>query len=70
MAVKRSFPWLTIIFLLLLIGGGAGGWYWYQQRNETPPPDYRTVTIARGDIIQSVTANGAINAVKTVQVGI
>src|SRR5439155_10378277 len=31
--------------------------------------DFRTATVARGDIVQEVTANGALSPVKNVEVG-
>lgn len=53
---------------LLLIGGGlACGWY--LQRSRNAPADFKTATVGRGDILQSVTANGQISPVKSVTVG-
>ena len=56
--------------LLLLCAAGAGGWWWWHSRQAAATAlDYKTATISRGDIVQSVTANGQINPVKQVQVG-
>src|ERR1051326_490409 len=65
---KRSGFWKWL-FLLRVLGGAFGGWRWYQNRTKEPPLDYRTAAVARGDITQAVTANGQINAVKSVAVG-
>jgi HlyD family secretion protein len=56
--------------LLLVCAAGAGGWWWWHSRRAAENAlDYRTAGISRGDIVQSVTANGQINPVKQVQVG-
>jgi HlyD family secretion protein len=65
---SKSSPvkWIVILLLLCAAGGGA---YWYRQKAGHTPVDYRTVEVARGDILQSVTATGQITPVKNVQVG-
>ena len=68
MSSKKRFGWVKWLFLVLLAAGGWFGWRWYKQPGKTPI-DYRTATVARGDITQSVTANGQLMAVKNVQVG-
>ena len=65
--INGSFKWL--ILLLLLGGAGYGGWRWYGNREHSASIEYKTAVAARGDLIQVVTANGQINAVKTVAVG-
>src|SRR5258706_3434607 len=56
------------IVALALIGGG--GYWWYAHRDSAGKKlEYRTTTIAKGDIIQNVTANGSLNAVTNVNVG-
>ncbi len=57
------------IFVLLILGAVAGGGWWYWKRPGEKPPEYRTATVARGDLIQSVTASGQLNPVVNVQVG-
>jgi HlyD family secretion protein len=69
MTAKRRSGWGKWVFLLLLVAAAAGGWWWYQQRNDNKEPDYKTATVVRGDITQSVTANGQLSAVKNVTVG-
>jgi HlyD family secretion protein len=68
MSSKKRFRWVKWLILLVLAAGGWFGWRWYKQPGKDPI-DYRTATIAPGDITQSVTANGQLMAVKNVQVG-
>ena len=69
MATKKSFPWGTLLLVLLLGGGGYGGWRWYSQRGKEEAVEYKTAAVAAGDIVQSVTANGALTPVRNVEVG-
>lgn len=46
----------------------AGGIFLYRAMNSKAPP-YRTARVERGDVTQSVSATGTLNAVTTVQVG-
>ena len=52
-----------------MVGGGAGAWAWRSAKAKDKPVDFKTATLGTGDIIQSVTANGALSPVKNVQVG-
>jgi len=58
--------WLVIVALL-----GAGGYFGYRyfQKPDDAAVSYLTETITRGDIIQSVTANGSLTPVRLVEVG-
>ena len=56
-----------VIIGLVAAGIGFGGWYWKQRANTAPP--YQTRVVARGDLIQTVTATGQLNPVVNVQVG-
>ena len=70
MTDKKRFSWgKWLLILLLLAGAGGGGWWWNTKREKTDTPEFKTLVVARGDITQSVTANGQINAVKNVAVG-
>jgi HlyD family secretion protein len=58
--------WLVII--ALVAGGGYAGFrYW--SRTGTAAVEYRTAAVTRGEVVQVVTANGAITPVRDVQVG-
>ena len=71
MARKRNFGW--IIWLVVLGGIGYGGYYGWQQWEKKnaakSKPQFNTAKIERGDIVQQVTASGALNPVINVQVG-
>jgi HlyD family secretion protein len=69
MAKKQSIPWGKISLFIILIGGGFGGWNYWKANGKQSAIEYRTMTISRGDMVQSVTANGQITPVKNVQVG-
>ena len=67
---RGSFPWTTLIVLCALGAGGWFGWRWYTSKAaKAAALEYRTVTIGKGDITQQVTANGALNPVRAVEVG-
>jgi HlyD family secretion protein len=70
MARSNGKGWVKWIIILLLLGGaGYGGWRWYAKREKEEPIEYKTAAVARGELIQQVTANGQINAVKNVAEG-
>src|SRR5437867_2655136 len=61
--------WTTGIAILVVLAGAAGAGIWYLKRPGNKDPEYRTAKISPGDVVQTVTANGQISAVKNVQVG-
>jgi HlyD family secretion protein len=67
MANRSSFKLGWIIILLLVAGGGYAAWKW--QKPASSSFQYKTTVVARGDVVQSVTANGQLTPVVTVQVG-
>lgn len=71
MARKRNFGW--IIWLVVLGALGGGGYYGWQQmekkKDAKAKPLFNVAKIERGDVIQQVTASGALNPVINVQVG-
>jgi HlyD family secretion protein len=70
MARSAGKGWLKWIFILLLLGGlGYGAWRWYGKREQQEAIEYKTATVARGELVQQVTANGQISPVKNVTVG-
>jgi HlyD family secretion protein len=68
MASPRLVPLTAGLVALAL---AAGGFYYYKSRvaRENAVPDYTTATITRGDIVQTVTATGQLDAVLSVDVG-
>ncbi|HKQ38444.1 MAG TPA: efflux RND transporter periplasmic adaptor subunit [Verrucomicrobiae bacterium] len=69
MAAKRKTTWLKWVLALLAIAAAGAGWRWYADRPDDSDVEYRKSPVAKGDIVQSVTANGQITPVKNVQVG-
>lgn len=69
MANSKSSGWGKWIFLALLAGAGYGGWQWYSKRTVQDAVEFRTAPAATGDIVQAVTANGALTPVRNVEVG-
>lgn len=68
MPTPKTFRWFKWLFILLVIGGAAYG-YWRFRGKKNTAPEYQTMKVARGDIIQAVTATGQLNPVLNVQVG-
>lgn len=67
MAKSKSYGGL-IFALLVLAGAGGGAWYYYQGKTEKAP-EFQVTKVARGDIIQAVTATGDLQPVVTVDIG-
>jgi len=58
---------LSALLVLAAIGGGA---YWWQQQNAAQPPEkFKTQAVERGNIAQTISANGTLNPVVVVNVG-
>jgi HlyD family secretion protein len=69
MPEKRKSGWGKWISIIVLLAAVAGGVAWYTHHGKDEGPDYKTAPVTRGDIVQIVTANGQLSAVKNVQVG-
>jgi HlyD family secretion protein len=69
MQARTSKSWIFWILALALAGAGAWWWFRYGAGNGDGTTQYRTQALERGDIVQTVTANGALGAVQTVLVG-
>lgn len=57
-----------LVLPLLLVSSLAGGYYWWRQSTLPQPVTFRTVTVSRGTLTQSVTASGGLQPVSTVDV--
>jgi HlyD family secretion protein len=69
MATKQSggrSKWI-IIFSAIVVVAAGGVWYFKRGNNDTP--QYQTTTVARGELMQVVTATGTLNPVVNVTVG-
>ncbi len=69
MAAKKKFSWFKWLVILAIIGGGTVYGVQRYRKPAAKPIDYRTANISPGQIIQSVTANGQLTPIKTVEVG-
>lgn len=59
-----------IISLVILAAIAAGAYFYYQKTHEIKPEDlYRLDEVTRGDVEQTVSANGTLNPVSLVSVG-
>jgi HlyD family secretion protein len=60
-----------ILIGLVLVAGlvGGGVWYFKQQSAKDPERRYKLATLERGDVTQTVSANGTLNPVVLVSVG-
>lgn len=62
-----------IVWLVVLAALGVGGWFAWKkygtQAAAAAAPQFRTNVVSKGDIVQSVTANGSLTAVRNVEVG-
>ena len=61
--------WLKLFPILAVVAALAVGWWLRPRASSSADPVYRTAEATRGDITQTVTASGSIEAVTTVQVG-
>ena len=70
MAAPKSLGWIKWILLLAVL---AGGWFGFQRwRSNSAGPgvvSFKTNAVVKGDVVQVVTANGALNPVRVVTVG-
>ena len=59
-----------VSLLALALAAGAGGYaYWRRHEAQAPENRYRLQTVGRGDITQTVSANGTLNPIVLVNVG-
>jgi HlyD family secretion protein len=56
------------ILLLVAVAAGAGGFFYFHHRH-AEPVSYKTAAVARGELLQLVTATGTLNPVVNVTVG-
>jgi HlyD family secretion protein len=60
----------NLVIAVIVLAVAAGAFAVYRQRNpKTPEAKYRTETVDKGTVSETVTATGTISAVTTVQVG-
>lgn len=60
----------NLLFFIILAAVASGGYYYYKKTHQPKPEDlYRLESITRGDIEQTVSANGTLNPVSLISVG-
>jgi len=59
-----SKPGGLIIILVIIAAAGVGGWYFWSRAAEKTPRVH-TIKVAKGDLIQAVTATGDLQPVLT-----
>jgi len=59
----------TIVWLLILAAAGAALYFYSQSKTPKPEQLYRFQHISRGDVTQTISANGTLNPVTLVNVG-
>jgi HlyD family secretion protein len=69
MAAKTWKTFLRATLTLAVLGGAAGTWLWFQKKPGASDLTYKTAATTRGELVQTVTANGQISPVKSVVVG-
>lgn len=69
MTAKRKSGMLKWSLFLAVVLCAYSGWKWYHSKSNTATVEYKSVPVNRGDITQSVTANGQLSPVKSVIVG-
>ncbi len=65
----RGFSLVKWLIIVAVLGGGGYGAYLYLNKPGTAGVEFRTMKVAKGDIVQSVTANGSLTPVRMVEVG-
>lgn len=63
---RRPLPW--IVLLLIALAAGAS-WWWADRQQDAATPRYATETVGRGNLTLTVTANGKLQATRTVNIG-
>ncbi|MGQ0502574.1 MAG: efflux RND transporter periplasmic adaptor subunit [Panacagrimonas sp.] len=66
--MNKRFPYKPWILVLLLALGAAAG-YGYLKKDKDPAAAYLTEPVSRGEIVETVAANGTLNPVILVSVG-
>ena len=69
MATNRRSILVRALFTVVVLGAGIAAGMAYLKQPKTPPLEFKSVPIARGDVVQAVTANGSLTAVRSIEVG-
>src|SRR4249920_3799886 len=67
---SRITRWLKRLLLLVLVASGLAFAHWSWQENPAAAaPEFELEKVERGDLVQTITATGALTPVTQVQVG-
>ena len=66
---KNSKRWIFWILALSALAAGGGWWFAHRGAKGEGAAGYKSAALERGEIVQTVTANGELKAVQTVLVG-
>ena len=66
MAKSKSYGGLITLLVIVLAAGG-GSWYYFLGRPEKPP-EYSTIKVARGSIVQTISATGSLQTTSQVTI--
>jgi HlyD family secretion protein len=69
MANNGKSRWVRWLAILIIVGGVIGAVVWHYMSRQDAGPLYQTADIARGEIVEAVTATGSLNPVTNVTVG-
>lgn len=69
MKIKLSNTKILVVVLFGAIAAGAGVWAYRDKAAQAPERRYRVQEVAKGDVTQTVSANGTLNPVTLVNVG-
>jgi HlyD family secretion protein len=69
MKMKFSATKILAVVLVAAVAAGGGAWYYRQKESQAPEKRYRLQELAKGDVTQTVSANGTLNPVTLVNVG-
>src|SRR5690606_15702029 len=63
---RRPMPWIAVALVALV---AAGAWFWLNQKQTSAAPRYVTEEARRGDLTLTVTADGKLQATRSVNIG-
>ena len=66
---RLALHWRFAFWVLLLAISSAGYALWKKMPAEQPPQKFKTEKIERGDVVQTITANGTLNPVVVINIG-
>ena len=64
--MKQMKKWWVWVLVVVVVGGSLGWWWSGHRTAGAGATPYKTVRLERGELVQTVTANGALEAVQTV----